>query len=55
MPWIELEHDGLIARLVDYPRLLGTMMFPSDSRKRSDFMLQLVEAVEKEQPQENTA
>jgi hypothetical protein len=51
MPCIGLEHNGRIAQLVDYPELLGTMMFPSDSRKRSDFVLQPVEAVRKEPPQ----
>src|SRR5258707_9095312 len=50
MPCIGLEHHGRVAQLVDYPEVLGTMMFPSDSRKRCDFVLQVVEAIRKEPP-----
>jgi hypothetical protein len=50
MPSIGLMHNGRIAELVDYPELLGTMMFHSDSPKHRDFVLQLVEAIIKQPP-----
>lgn len=50
MPCIGLLGNGRIAQLIDYQELLGTMMFPSDSRKRQHFVLQLVEAIRKVPP-----
>jgi hypothetical protein len=50
MPCIELIHNGRLAELMDYPELLGTMMFPFDSTKHRDFVLQLVEAIRKQPP-----
>lgn len=50
MPCIGLTHNGRIAELVDYPELLGTMMFHSDPPKHRDFVLQLVEAIIKQPP-----
>jgi hypothetical protein len=55
MPRIGLFGIGRIAQLVDYQELLGTMVFPSDSEKRHDFVLQLVEAIRKEPPQGKVA
>ena len=51
MPRIGLLDTGRIAQLVDYQELVGTMVFPSDSEKRRDFVLQLVEAIRKDPPQ----
>lgn len=50
MPRIGLIHHGRVAQLVDHPELLGTMTFPSDSKKRRNFVLQLVEAIRKVPP-----
>lgn len=50
MPCIGLLGNGRIAQLLDYQELLGTMMFPSDSRKRRNLVLQLVEAIRKVPP-----
>jgi hypothetical protein len=50
MPCIELLGNGRIAQLIDYQELLGTMVFPSDSKKRRDFVLQLVETIIKVPP-----
>jgi hypothetical protein len=55
MSRIGLIHNGGIAELVDYSELLGTMMFPSDSKKRRHHVLQLVEAIRKQPPHEKIA
>jgi len=55
MPCIGLLGNGRIAQLLDYQELLGTMMFPSDSRKRDDIVLQLVEAIRKTPPEAKIA
>lgn len=55
MPHIGLIGNGLIAQLVDYQELLGTMIFPFDAGKRRDFVLQLVEAIRKEPPRGKVA
>jgi len=55
MPCIELLHNGRIAELVDYSEILGTMMFPSDSKKHRHLVLQLVEAIRKQPPHEKIA
>jgi hypothetical protein len=55
MPSIGLLGNGHLAQLVDYSELLGTMMFPSDSKKRHNFVLQLVEAIRKVPPRGKVA
>jgi hypothetical protein len=55
MPCIGLLHNGRLAELVDYSELLGTMMFPLDSKKRRHLVLQLVEAIRKQPPEDKIA
>jgi hypothetical protein len=55
MPCIKLLHNGRVAELVDYSELLGTMMFPLDSKKRRHLVLQLVEAIRKQPPHDKIA
>ena len=54
MPSIELEQDGRFTRLIDYSILLGSIVFPSDSRKSDNFLPEFVERVGKGQVQKNT-
>src|SRR5258707_2265322 len=55
MSCIGLIHNGRIAELVDYSEILGTMMFPSDSKKHRLLVPQLVEAIRKQPPGDKIA
>jgi len=50
MPCIGLLHTGRFAEFADFQELLATMMFPSDSGKRRQMVLQLLEAIRKQPP-----